>query len=141
MREFLISTKVPAFESGLEDRPGAKVTERADRRAAPDLGVDRDGVRVDLGAASRPACGRGGTTNGWMVTSGSSSTSGSIQVVAGSTIVTPASMWRSLIRSRSTAAASASSTRVLTPSASNGSARDVHGDRLAVLDEEARSRR
>ena len=46
---------------------------------------------------------------------------GSIQVVAGSTIVTPASMCSRLIRSRSEAPAAASSTRVLTPSVSAGS--------------------
>ncbi len=49
MREFLISTKVPAFESASEDSAGTKVTERADRRAGSDLGVDGDRVRVDLG--------------------------------------------------------------------------------------------
>ena len=70
------------------------------------------------------------------MTSGSISTSGSIQVVAGSTIVTPASMWRRLIRSRSAAAAAASSARVFTPSASNGLGREVHGDALAVADEQ-----
>ena len=59
--------------------------------------------------------------NGWIVTSGSISTVGSIQVVRGSTIVTPASMCASLIRSRRTTPAWASSTRVLTPSVSFGS--------------------
>ena len=53
--------------------------------------------------------------NGWTTTSGSSWTDASIHVVAGSTIVTPFTMCASLIRSRSTAAASASSTRLLIP--------------------------
>ena len=51
MREFLISTKVPAFGRSAEDGPGAKVTEGADQRVGADLGVDRDHVRADLGAA------------------------------------------------------------------------------------------
>ena len=45
----------------------------------------------------------------------------SMLVEAGSTIVTPASMCRSLIRSRSTAAACASSARLLIPSGATGS--------------------
>jgi len=47
------------------------------------------------------------TVNGPITTSGSSSTSPSIQVVAGSMIVTPASMWARRMRSRRAAAASA----------------------------------
>ena len=62
------------------------------------------------------------TVNGWTVTSASISTVGSIHVVFGSTIVTPASMCASLIRSRRTAPACASSTRVFTPSVSRESA-------------------
>src|SRR3954447_1147823 len=38
----------------LEDRPGAKVTERPDDRAAADLGVDGDRVREDLGPRPDP---------------------------------------------------------------------------------------
>ena len=75
--------------------------------------------------------------NGCTTVSGSSVTVGSIQVVAGSTIVTPASMCASLIRSRRAAAAAASSTRVLTPSVSAGSARDVDDDLSPALDEVA----
>ena len=55
-----------------------------------------------------------------MTASGSTTTSASIHVLAGSTIVTPASMCASLTRSRSAAAAAASSTRVFTPSVSTG---------------------
>ena len=69
--------------------------------------------------------------------SGSISTSASIHVEAGSTIVTPASMCASLIRSRSAAATTASSTRVLIPSTSSGVLGRVHGDDLAVADEQA----
>jgi hypothetical protein len=62
-------------------------------------------------------------------------TVGSIQVEAGSTIVQPASRWPRLMRSRRIAAASASSTRVLTPSVSAGS--DVHRHLVACLDDRA----
>ena len=75
--------------------------------------------------------------NGWIVESGSSSTSGSIHVVAGSTIVAPASMCSRLMRSRRTAAATASSTRVLTPSTSVASRRRVHCHALALANEVA----
>ena len=61
------------------------------------------------------------TVNGCTIVSASKVTEGSIHVVDGSTIVTPASMCATLIRSRSTAAAAASSTRVFTPSVSSGS--------------------
>ena len=59
--------------------------------------------------------------NGCTTASGSSIASASIHVLSGSTIVTPASMCASLMRSRSAAAAAASSTRVFTPSVSTGS--------------------
>ena len=55
-------------------------------------------------------------------TSGSIATSASIQVDAGSTIVTPASMWRSRICRRASASTRARSTRELTPRITFGSA-------------------
>ena len=76
------------------------------------------------------------TVNGLIVTSSAISTVGSIHVDAGSTIVTPASMCRSLMRSRSTAAACASSTRVFTPSVSSEFCGNVSRDTLARLDEQ-----
>ena len=79
---FLISTNVPAFGARLEHRAGAKVTERADERAGADRRVDGDRVRADLGAAATFVAPRR-TVNGWMTASGSSSTSGSIQVGRG----------------------------------------------------------
>ena len=54
-------------------------------------------------------------------------------------MVTPASMCCSLTRSRSAAAAAASSTRVLTPSASTAGSAHVRGDALATGDEVAHS--
>ena len=82
--------------------PAASRREPADNAAAP------------LRTRVRPRR----TQNGWMVESGSSSTSGSIQVEPGSTIATPASMCAWLIRSRRIAPAAAISTLVLPPSVS-----------------------
>ena len=73
--------------------------------------------------------------NGCTTVSGSSVTVGSIQVDGGSTIVTPASMCATLIRSRSAAAAAASSTRVLTPSVSLGSSATWTATRCPESDE------
>ncbi len=104
MREFLISTKVPAFESARRPFPA-----EGNRTGRTRFRSRRRRHECGSPPRMRPAC------NGWTTTSGSISTSGSIQVVAGSTIVTPASMCARLMRSRRTAAASASSARVLTP--------------------------
>ena len=61
------------------------------------------------------------TQPGSIVASAAISTSASIQVAAGSTIVTPASMWRCAMRRRASAAASARSARWLTPRLAAGS--------------------
>ena len=128
--EFLISTNVPTFAPRLEDRARAD-----DRRTG------RGPMRVDATRAGRPrtvAIGRPRrTVNGWIITSGSISTSPRSTSSRGSTIVTPASMCSSLIRSRSAAAAAASSTRVLTPSTSNGSAATCTATASPAADEQA----
>ena len=58
---------------------------------------------------------------GWMTVSRPMVTSTSIQVVAGSTIVTPARWWAATMRRFSSAASSASWTRSLTPATSAAS--------------------
>ncbi len=61
---------------------------------------------------------------GRISTSRPSSTSGPIHTSDGSVMVTPASMWRWLMRACRTFAASASCTREFTPSVSSGSSVD-----------------
>src|SRR3954469_4609350 len=102
-----------------QGRSRAKVAERADQGISPDGGVDRDGVRSTCAPAPTRVAPRS-TVNGCTVASASISTPGSMNVLAGSTMVTPASMWPRLIRARSSASASARSTRVLTPLATSG---------------------
>ena len=120
--------------------PGPQVGERADawrrRRSrrrqpwvrttlapAPTIDVDQRGVRADHRAGadrgSRRAAGCSGCDRRRR---GSSATSTSIQVVAGSTTVTPARIQSRRVRSRmSRAAAAASWTRSLTPAVSGAS--------------------
>ena len=73
--------------------------------------------------------------NGWIVDVGLDLDVASIQVVAGSTIVTPASMCASLTRSRRTAAALGELGARVDARASTASPAPEHGDRLAVGDE------
>ena len=85
----------------LERRAGAKVTERARRSHRSPISAS---TATACGPISAPAATRVRPAQDRErvdVQSGSSSTSGSIQVEAGSTIVTPASMCAALIRSRS----------------------------------------
>ncbi len=73
------------------------------------------------------------TWPGSIVASGAISTSASIQVAAGSTIVTPASMWRSAIWRRASAATAARSARLLTPRLTFGSSARWAATRQARL--------
>ena len=137
IREFLISTNVPAFARGLEHRAGAKVTERADEASGPIVGVDATACGpISAPAATLVAPRR--TVNGWIdrrrarsSRSGRSTSSRVDDRDAGEhvRVVDPVA--------QSAAAAAASSTRVLTPSVSTGIGRDVHRDALAGSDEVA----
>ena len=80
--DFLTSTNVPIFASRPTSVPGR--TYANGPTSTPDAILTLPRM----------------TVNGWIVTSFSISTSPSIQVDCGSTIVTPASMCASLMRSR-----------------------------------------
>ena len=103
-----------------EDGSGAKVTERTDRRLGP--------ISASIATTCRPTSAPAATfvrprrtVNGRIVAVRLDRHARLDQVEPGSAIATPASMCSRLTRSRSVAAAAASSTRVLTPSASSGS--------------------
>ena len=77
------------------------------------------------------------TVNGWISASGSISTSGSIQVVCGSTIVTPASMCSSLMRSRKRGGRGSELGARVHALGLDRIGCDVRGDMLAILDQRA----
>ena len=84
----------------LEHGAGAEVAERPDEASSPTA----ESTTTACGPTSARAAIRDApriTVNGWITASGSMTTSASIHVLAGSTIVTPASMCASLTRSRS----------------------------------------
>ena len=72
--------------------------------SAPSDRVDQRRVRADDACRRRRGCARAACVPGSITASASISTSASIQVEAGSVIVTPASMWRSRIRRRASRA-------------------------------------
>ena len=75
IRDFLDLHERACLRARPEHRSGAKVTEGPDQRLGPDLGVDRDHVRADLGAGRDPRR-AAEDVNGWTIASASSSTAG-----------------------------------------------------------------
>ena len=113
--EFFISTNVPAFARGPSTRAGAQIAERPDQSLVADLGVDDHRVRADDGAA--PDRGRAAQHRERLDLR--VGLDGHVGLDERRRRIDDASRrpacGRWLIRSRSTAVASARSTRVLMP--------------------------
>ena len=133
---FLVSTKVPILPASPSTVPGRRYAYGPTDAPAPIRDADpcarttaaRGPTATSVSVVSGPTSAPSPTVvapRSWVfgstTTSRSSVTVTSIHTVVGSTMLTPARIQSSLIRSRSSARSWASWTRSLTPSASSGS--------------------